>query len=149
MVAAAAAAILPITFLLRRRLNPFHRPHRHSSPAAPKSRPSSTTSMHSSSVGITLSDAARNLPGRRFIWELNFSDFDISSDDYAPNSINLLRNQGVDFEHPRKFSVGSARMLRVFERAMEVAVERDPMAVYDRVVLCRLLLYKNQGWAGK
>ncbi|GFQ01363.1 probable ccr4-associated factor 1 homolog 11, partial [Phtheirospermum japonicum] len=41
----------------------------------------------------------------RFIWEFNFCDFDIASDDHAPNSIDLLRHQGVDFEFTLKFGV--------------------------------------------
>lgn len=51
-------------------------------------------------VGITLTDRNGNLPSLghpdwRFIWEFNFSDFDISSDDHAPKSVDLLRHQGI------------------------------------------------------
>ncbi|GFP82697.1 probable ccr4-associated factor 1 homolog 9 [Phtheirospermum japonicum] len=65
-------------------------------------------------VGITLSDVYGNLPDlgcpdRRFIWEFNFCDFDIASDDHAPNSIDLLRHQGVDFEFTHKFGVTVSR----------------------------------------
>ncbi|KZV46578.1 ccr4-associated factor [Dorcoceras hygrometricum] len=65
-------------------------------------------------VGITLSDSRGNLPDlkypdRCFIWEFNFRDFDISSDDYAPKSIDLLRHQGIDFESTRQFGVSASR----------------------------------------
>ncbi|XP_075474890.1 putative CCR4-associated factor 1 homolog 9 [Primulina tabacum] len=65
-------------------------------------------------VGITLSDSRGNLPNlgypdRRFIWEFNFRDFDISRDDYAPNSIDLLRHQGINFESTRQFGVSASR----------------------------------------
>ncbi|XP_059300315.1 probable CCR4-associated factor 1 homolog 9 [Lycium ferocissimum] len=64
-------------------------------------------------LGLTLTDVNGNLPSlgsnHGYIWQFNFSDFDVARDLYAPDSIELLRRQGINFEMNKECGVHSAR----------------------------------------
>ncbi|KAL4302494.1 hypothetical protein GQ457_10G021400 [Hibiscus cannabinus] len=52
-------------------------------------------------LGLTLSDSLGNLPdfGTPFsyVWEFNFNGFDVDEDSCDPDSVDLLKRQGIDF----------------------------------------------------
>ena len=48
-------------------------------------------------VGITLTDAEGNVPDDVCTWQFNFS-FNLAEDMYSPESIELLRESGIDFK---------------------------------------------------
>lgn len=51
-------------------------------------------------LGLTLSDAEGRLPrcnGELCVWQFNFREFKLSEDMYAHDSIDLLKDSGIDF----------------------------------------------------
>ncbi|XP_022725293.1 probable CCR4-associated factor 1 homolog 11 [Durio zibethinus] len=62
-------------------------------------------------LGLTLADYEGNLPdfGTPFcyIWEFNFKDFDMKKDSYVKESIELLKQQGIDFEKNKEKGIDS------------------------------------------
>ncbi|XP_020204059.1 probable CCR4-associated factor 1 homolog 11 [Cajanus cajan] len=72
-------------------------------------------------VGLTFSDAEGNLPkfgsSNSFIWEFNFCNFDVTRHLHAPDSIDLLRRQGIDFEKNRRFGIHTAHFAALMMRS--------------------------------
>ncbi|KAJ4706884.1 Ribonuclease CAF1 [Melia azedarach] len=54
-------------------------------------------------LGITLSDDEGNIGDT---WEFNFSEFDVEKDAYVEESIQLMKNNGVNFEKIRSDGIG-------------------------------------------
>lgn len=68
-------------------------------------------------LGLTLTDANGNLPGDvaySYIWEFNFKDFDVDRDLQNPDSIELLRRQGIDFKSNLIYGVDSLEFAKLF-----------------------------------
>ncbi|KAG8363880.1 hypothetical protein BUALT_Bualt19G0068500 [Buddleja alternifolia] len=69
-------------------------------------------------LGLILSDAHGNLPhfntGFQYIWQFNFSDFDSDRDIHNPESISLLKRQGIDFLRNKQFGIDSRHFAMLF-----------------------------------
>ncbi|KAJ3699036.1 hypothetical protein LUZ61_002741 [Rhynchospora tenuis] len=64
-------------------------------------------------LGLTFSDASGGLPtcctGRGCVWQFNFREFDPARDVYASDSIELLRQSGIDLDRNRRRGVDARR----------------------------------------
>ncbi|CAL9170951.1 unnamed protein product, partial [Musa hybrid cultivar] len=64
-------------------------------------------------LGLTFSDQLGNLPtcgsDRGCVWQFNFREFDIQQDVFASDSIDLLRQSGIDFQKNNEKGIDSQR----------------------------------------
>ncbi|KAK1367003.1 Poly(A)-specific ribonuclease [Heracleum sosnowskyi] len=69
-------------------------------------------------LGITLSDVNGNLPhlgtNSSYVWQFNFKDFDVDKDLSNPTSIELLKQQGINFLKNKQQGISAARFSRLF-----------------------------------
>ncbi|WOK99969.1 hypothetical protein Cni_G08681 [Canna indica] len=69
--------------------------------------------LHLIQLGLTFCDADGNLPtspsGRPILWQFNFREFDVDRDINNPDSIDLLKNSGIDFNKNREHGVDAKR----------------------------------------
>ncbi|GMG98952.1 hypothetical protein Nepgr_000792 [Nepenthes gracilis] len=64
-------------------------------------------------LGLTLSDEKGNYPtcgtDKYCVWQFNFREFDVSEDVYASDSIELLKQCGIDFQKNNEMGIDSNR----------------------------------------
>lgn len=103
-------------------------------------------------LGLTFSDEKGNLPtcgtdNKYCIWQFNFREFDLESDIYATDSIELLRQSGIDFVKNNEFGIDSKRFAELLMSSGIVLNENVHWVTfhsgYDFGYLLKLLTCQN------
>ncbi|CAH2059825.1 unnamed protein product [Thlaspi arvense] len=103
-------------------------------------------------LGLTFSDEKGNLPtcgsdGKFCIWQFNFREFDLASDIFAHDSIELLRQSGIDFAKNNQIGIDSSRFAELFMSSGIVLNENVHWVTfhsgYDFGYLLKLLTCQN------
>ncbi|KAJ4968286.1 hypothetical protein NE237_014987 [Protea cynaroides] len=99
-------------------------------------------SLHFIQLGITLTDFNGNFPdfggSCRIIWQFNFKEFDVS-DRHAPDSIALLRQQGINFEKNRKEGVDSISFRKLLFSSSLIFYNTIRFYTYDFAYLLKII----------
>ncbi|XVE49060.1 hypothetical protein DITRI_Ditri01bG0052000 [Diplodiscus trichospermus] len=72
-------------------------------------------------LGLALSDSEGNLPDFDtpfcYVWEFNFKDFDIDKDRFVAESIDLLKQQSIDFVKNKEHGIDSRDFAMMFSNS--------------------------------
>ncbi|XP_010532089.1 PREDICTED: probable CCR4-associated factor 1 homolog 7 isoform X1 [Tarenaya hassleriana] len=102
-------------------------------------------------LGLTFSDEKGNLPtcgtDKYCIWQFNFREFDLNSDIFARDSIDLLRQSGIDFAKNNDNGIDSRRYAELLMSSGIVLNENVHWVTfhsgYDFGYLLKLLTCQN------
>ncbi|KAI5412543.1 hypothetical protein KIW84_057270 [Lathyrus oleraceus] len=102
-------------------------------------------------LGLTLSDSEGNLPDfgtkNKYIWEFNFSDFDIENDPHNQDSTDMLSHGGIDFKRNFYYGVNSLRFSELMIRSGLVfnnsVIWVTFHGAYDFGYLMKILMRRN------
>ncbi|KAL2525682.1 putative CCR4-associated factor [Abeliophyllum distichum] len=100
----------------------FHHPEFHYSSLSPSQNylimKKNVDALKIIQFGLTLADAYGDLldfgTQNCYVWEFNFNDFDVDKDLQNPDSIALLKRQGIDFSKNKKIGISSYRFATLF-----------------------------------
>nr|VDD64933.1 unnamed protein product [Brassica oleracea] len=103
-------------------------------------------------LGLTFSNEQGNLPtcgtdNKYCIWQFNFREFDLDSDIFAVDSIDLLKQSGIDFAKNTRQGIESSRFAELLMSSGIVLNENVHWVTfhsgYDFGYLLKLLTCKN------
>ncbi|KFK43832.1 hypothetical protein AALP_AA1G179300 [Arabis alpina] len=103
-------------------------------------------------LGLTLSDDQGNLPtcgtnNKQCVWQFNFREFNLKTDMFAIDSIELLRQSGMDFAKNRQFGIEAKRFAQLLMGSGVVLNDKIQWITfhcgYDLGYLLKLLTGKN------
>ena len=110
-------------------------------------------------LGLTLSDEQGNLPdcgtGRQCVWQFNLREFNPNQDIHAPDSIELLRQSGIDFMKNNEMGIDSSRFAELLMSSGIVLNENVRWVAfhgaYDfgylvKLLICNKLPYTQEGF---
>nr|XP_043637629.1 probable CCR4-associated factor 1 homolog 7 [Erigeron canadensis] len=103
-------------------------------------------------LGLTFSDEKGNIPtcgkdGRYCVWQFNFREFDVNNDVFANDSVELLRQSGIDFHKNNEKGIDAMRFGELL-MSSGVVLNDDVFWVtfhsgYDFGYLLKVLICKN------
>ncbi|KAJ3677929.1 hypothetical protein LUZ60_001732 [Juncus effusus] len=98
-------------------------------------------------LGLTLSDSDSD-SGSLLVWEFNFKDFDPSIDLHAPDSIQLLKSHGIDFEKNKSRGIDTRRFAELFMASGLVCNDSSVTwatfhSAYDFAYLIKILTFRR------
>jgi CCR4-NOT transcription complex subunit 7/8 len=81
-------------------------------------------------LGITLADEEGNLPQPTHTWQFNFR-FDLSRDNFNPESIEMLKAAGLDFDKHAALGIGHEQFSQLLRKSGLLANQSLTWAAFN------------------